>query len=200
MTSGLRALTDRIMSNSQTVDGFQQKSNVVSQGIQLEKNSLKNQRPHLKNCETAHFVIQEVAQQVQQQAHKGIASVVSRCLAAVFDDAYAFRIKFVKRRNRTEAELVFVKGDQELLPLKATGGGVADVASFALRLACMALSRPRKRRLLVLDEPFRHLHSTVYRERVRELLETLAEEMEVQIIVVTGMTELQTGNIVEIGK
>jgi DNA repair exonuclease SbcCD ATPase subunit len=168
--------------------------------LALEKSLLSKSKNSLLRVIEAHSIITEVAKQVQQQAHDGIASVVSRCIAAVFDRPYQFKIKFEKKRNRTEAKLVFLDGEHEVVPLKASGGGVADVASFALRLACMALSRPRVRRVLILDEPFKFLNSEVYRERARQLLETLADEMEMQIILVTGLDELRTGTIVEIRK
>jgi DNA repair exonuclease SbcCD ATPase subunit len=172
--------------------------NVANQTLKNQKSVLRTSKINIKTCEESQQILQEIAQQVQQTAHKKIASVVSRCLAAVFDDPYQFKIEFEKKRGRTEARLTFVQGDEERAPLKGSGGGYADIAAFALRLACMVLSKPRRRRVLVLDEPFRHLHSAKYRERARNLLETLSHEMDVQIILVTGVDQLRMGKVVEI--
>jgi DNA repair exonuclease SbcCD ATPase subunit len=118
-------------------------------------------------------------------------------LEAVFDEPYEFKMAFVEKRGRTEVELTFEKDGQVVDPLGASGGGVVDVASFALRVAAILLSGPKSRRLLVLDEPFKFL-SKMYRPRIRQLLEELAKEMSMQIIMVTHIDELQTGKIVEI--
>ncbi len=82
-------------------------------------------------------------------------------------------------------------------PTASVGGGVVDVASFALRLACLLLASPKRRRLLCLDEPFKHL-SENYRPAVRELIEVLAREMDVQFIIVTHSNELKIGKVIEL--
>jgi len=83
--------------------------------------------------------------------------------------------------------------------MTAAGGGVVDVAAFALRLSCLMLSKPPLRRILILDEPFKYVSERRgYRERVRQLLESLAEEMGIQILMVTHIEALQTGDIVEL--
>lgn len=112
--------------------------------------------------------------------------------------AYQFRIEFGRKRGRTEARLLFVRDGEEIDPISASGGGVVDVTAFALRLACLILTRPAVRRLIVLDEPFKHL-SAEYRVRVRSMLEGLAEQMDTQIILVTHSTEFHIGKVVEVG-
>jgi DNA repair exonuclease SbcCD ATPase subunit len=123
--------------------------------------------------------------------------VVTKSLQAVFDDPYEFRIHFERKRGRTEARLVFERGGEEIDPMEASGGGPVDVASFALRLSCMMLSRPPIRRLLVLDEPFKFVSPNL-RDRVRRLIEALSGEFGIQIIMVTHMDELRAGEIIEI--
>ena len=146
----------------------------------------------------AQELAQAVALIVQQQAHDQIAKVVSRCLTEVFDEPYVFRIHFERKRGRTQARLAFERDGMEVDPMTASGGGIIDVASFALRLSCLVLNKPPLRRVLVMDEPFKYV-SEEYRERVKILLETLAVEMSVQLILVTHITELQIGTVYEIG-
>lgn len=160
---------------------------------------LEEAKQHVVHVLEAQKLVQGVAEAVQHQAHARIASVVSRCLEAVFGEgeAYEFRINFEQKRGRTESHLAFVRGDVVVDPCDGAGGGVVDVASFALRLACLALSRPQRRRLLVLDEPFRFL-SREFRPRVRDLLLTLSREMKVQLIVVTHAEDLICGKVIRI--
>jgi len=147
--------------------------------------------------EESRKILQSVAQAVQQSAHNRIASVVSRCLESVFDDPYEFKIEFVQKRGRTEANLHFLRNGMFLDPMTASGGGVIDVASFALRASCLLLSRPRLRRVIVLDEPMKFV-SAEYRGRVRHMLEELSGELGIQFIVVTHIRELECGKVIQI--
>lgn len=168
-----------------------------SNSIELERKALMELEDKHTNAEKAQQIIQHVSQAIQQEAHNKISDVVSRCLGSIFDEPYNFKINFERKRGRTEADLVFERNGLEIDPLTASGGGVIDIASFALRLACLVLTRPSARRLLVLDEPFRFV-SSEYRARVRNLLETLSEEMSIQFIMVTHIDALRCGKIVEI--
>lgn len=160
-----------------------------------ERKALAAARAHLAAAKEARRIAQEVAAAVQEAAHARVADVVSRSLAAVFDEsAYEFKILFEAKRGRTEARLVFVRDGEEADPLSAAGGGAVDVAAFALRLSVLLLSRPPRRRLLVLDEPFRML-SREYAPRARLLLEMLSRELGVQIIMVTHNADLAAGRV-----
>lgn len=165
--------------------------------LQVERGKLIEAEESLANTQRAREIFQALSKSIQEDVHGRIASVVSRCLESVFDEPYEFKINFENKRGRTEASLVFVRDELELDPTSSCGGGVVDVAAFALRLACLCLSRPPLRRLLVLDEPFRFV-SQGYRERIKSLVETLADELDVQFIIVTHLAELQIGKVIEL--
>jgi len=140
-------------------------------------------------------VIRTAAVKVQQTVHDQIASVVTRCLAAVFEaDAPEFRIVFEKKRGKTQARLVFVQDGKEIDPQDGDAGGLLDVAAFALRLAALRLAVPRPRQLLVLDEPFRML-SKDYSERAAALLLALSKELGIQIVMVTHNENFKVGTV-----
>ncbi len=147
--------------------------------------------------EEAMSVVTQIAETIQQRAHSRIASVVSTALDTVFDEPYEFNIRFERRRDRTEAHLEFVRDGEGVDPMTAAGGGVVDVASFALRLACLVLQAPSLRRVLVLDEPFRFV-SANYRSRLSSLLTGLSETMNVQFVMVTHIEELEIGKVVRL--
>lgn len=170
----------------------------VKSNYKAELRELKDEKEQLQHQTKALNVVRTAAESIQKSVHKHISSIVSRCLSAVFEEtAYEFQIIFEQKRNRTEARLCFIRNGKEVDPTFACGGGVLDVASFALRLACLVLSRPAKRRLLVLDEPFKML-STNYHGRVKDLLEQLSNELDVQIVMVTHSQYLQAGEVVGI--
>jgi hypothetical protein len=154
----------------------------------------------LDGIQEAQTIAQTIAQTLQQRAHDRIASVVTRCLNAVFDDPYEFRIRFDRKRGKTEARLTFLRDGLELDdPLNEVGGGVIDVASLALRLACLLLSRPPLRRLIVLDEPFKNIRGEGNKARTREMILRLAEDLDIQFVINTDIPEYRLGTVVEVG-
>ena len=166
--------------------------------VDIERKALQEARKNRDNYLHAQKITQEVAKNLQEYAHQQISRVVTKCLSTIFaEDAYEFKIKFFQRRGKTEAELLFVRDGQEIDPCTAAGGGVVDVTAFALRLAALILTKPRRRRLIIADEPFRFL-SRGYRDKVRELLESLSKEMGIQFILTTHSSELMLGKVIEV--
>lgn len=168
--------------------------------LKSDKIALEKAKRELEDTLQARVFIQDVAKQVQEQAHTKISSVVSKCLRAIFDDPYEFRIDFKSKRGKTEAVLSFERNEQLMDPMDATGGGVVDVASFALRTACLALSYPPKRKLLMLDEPFKNVSKACgYLDRIPDMLQALQDELGIQIVMITHMEELKVGEVIDLG-
>jgi DNA repair exonuclease SbcCD ATPase subunit len=164
-----------------------------------EEHSLQETKEQEQDLLQAQKLVQEVAVAVQASAHKQIASVVTRCLEAVFDDtAYEFVIEFERKRGKTEAKLTFVRDGHVLQdPVNEAGGGVVDVASFGLRLAALMLATPKRRRFLALDEPFHRVKGDGNRKRLASLIMMLAKEMGLQLLMV-GDDWLRVGKVVQL--
>ena len=171
----------------------------INQSLKMEKNALKETQILLDATEQAQSIVQIVAQNIQQYAHTQIAKVVSKCLQTVFyDENYGFKIDFVKKRGKTEAKLLLLNGEHEIEdPMNEDSGGVVDIASFALRLSCLMLSKPKLRRLLVMDEPFKNI-SEEYRDNVRGMLEELSKDFRIQIIMITHESGFKCGKVVQL--
>jgi hypothetical protein len=177
-----------------------QHSNSVNR-VEEEETALVRLRKDEKNAIEAQKILQQVAQGVQQIAHERIAGVVTRCLKAVFGpDAYEFKVDFVSKRGKTEAELRFVRDGHVLSPREACGGGTVDIAAMALRLCRLMWTVPARRRILLLDEPLKSVNGAKYRRAVPELLMTLAKEMQLQIIFTTNEKEYFCGKVIRLGK
>jgi len=144
----------------------------------------------LMNLEKAQAFLQQVAQDTQEQLKIHVEDIVQLALDAIFPDQYLFEIQFSISYGKTTAELVFVskKSGFSIDPMVASGGGVVDVCSFALRLACWTLSRGVDR-VIVLDEPFRFL-SRDLQPRAGSLLKELSEKLGLQIILTTHLAPL----------
>lgn len=183
-----RRIVNRLLADYRLAD-----TTVRGEGFEFEQLSGK-----IGSVQQAQVILQTIAQRLQQQAHERIARVVTRCLVSVFEDPYEFQIRWEQRRGQTEAVMVFVRDGVSLSdPLNEIGGGVIDVVAFALRLAAILLSRPARRRLLVLDEPFRFV-SRRYRKRLRAVVEQLSKEMGFQFIVVTHLEDFEVGEVINL--
>lgn len=160
----------------------------LQQQLQKAESERKQAKRALWASERAQIIIQQVAQATQQELEYRISELVSLALSGVFPDPYQFKLRFVVRRGKTEADLLFLRGEQEIDPLSASGGGVVDVAAFALRVALWRLSN-NLRPVLVLDEPFKWCSSS-YLSAAGEMLRSLSEKMGTQIIMVTHLESL----------
>lgn len=187
-----------ISNHRKKLDRLLTKYKLAAGSVALEKKTLRVAQQREDDVVQAQVLVQVVAERVQESAHRQIASVVSRCLEAVFDRPYEFRIDFARKRGRTEANLTFVRDGKSLEdPINESGGGAIDIAAFALRLAALTLSLPKKRKLLVMDEPWKNL-SSEYRPALSELVMQLAEEMNIQFLITTHSDEYKIGNVVEL--
>lgn len=160
---------------------------------------LNRDEQELEAIMEAQQLVQSVAETIQQQVHRQVSKVVQRCLNTVFSHPYQFEIRFERRRGKTEAKMVFMRDGMEMEdPLNEVGGGVIDVAALGLRLARILMARPAMRKLVVLDEPFKNIRGKGNKERTRQMLLALSQELGIQFIVNTEIEAYQLGTVVEI--
>jgi DNA repair exonuclease SbcCD ATPase subunit len=137
----------------------------------------------------ARTVAQIVAEQTQKKIEWQISNIVSAALASVFPDPYTFNLRFVQRRNKTEADLIFSKRGKETDDiLNSGGGGAANIASFALRIALWSISKGTP--VMVLDEPTHFLHDPEYQEKASEMFKNISEELKMQLIIISDQKAL----------
>lgn len=189
------------MSPRDEVDKLLHEKEVLLRKRKDHTEDLRSTRDHLAACKEAQEVAQSVAERVQQTAFGSISSVVTRCLQMVWgEDSYEFRIDVRQKRGKTDAKIVLEKdGVQITDPLASCGGGVVDIVSFGARIAALVLARPARRKLLLLDEPMRFV-SRQYRPAAAAMMESLAEDLGVQIIQVTHMPEFRIGKVIDLGE
>jgi len=162
----------------------------IEKSIATTAAKLVTTKDSLKNLELAQAFLQKVAQDTQEQLKIHVEDIVQLALDAIFPDQYTFEIQFNISYGKTTAELVFISKQSGFIidPMVASGGGVVDVCSFALRLACWTLSRGIDR-VMIFDEPFRFLSKNL-QERAGQLLRDLASKLNIQIILTTHLDAL----------
>jgi DNA repair ATPase RecN len=165
------------------------RANIVRLGdekYRFEK-QLNSANQKLIFAENGKILIQKAAKELQERIKFQISSIVASALEAVFEDAYSFKIDFVERRGKIEADLLFVRNGEEVTPFDSAGGGTLDVTSFALRLTFLFFKGNRK--ILFLDEPFRFV-SVDLQNRCSEMLKMISQKLNFQIIMVSHLPEI----------
>lgn len=156
------------------------------------KVKFKNLRRENRDLERAQIIVQEVAALTQQELEFRVSDLVSLALSSVFPDPYTFSVNFVKKRSKTDAELVFKRGEGIRDPLKGSGGGTVEVAAFALRLSAWNLPEQSTRPIFILDQPFTHINDKTRQLHwnVANLVKDLSERLGVQFIMITHIPEI----------
>jgi len=144
-------------------------------------------RNRMLALEQALVFVQDVAQKTQEQLVLHIQDVVNTALDTCFPDEYEFNLVFEIKRNKTEARLVFMKNGFEIDPMEASGGGVVDVASFALRIAAWSLGKTNN--VICLDEPMKFL-SRDLQPRAGEILQEISKKLGIQFIMVSHVADI----------
>mgnify|MGYP001566575746 FL=1 len=155
--------------------------------------SLSLLKQELQYSKKAQLIIQKVAKETQEQLQIHISSLVSTALKAVYKNPYKFICKFEIKRGKTECKLLFERNSKKIDPLLASGGGVVDVASFALRVALWSLAPQKSRNVLILDEPFKNINdkSRVLHQKLSEMVKMISKKLNIQMIIISMIPEME---------
>ena len=167
------------------------KQQQIDKSLKAEQTTLSDQQKKLHRHEQAREIIKEVGLKTQQALALHISDITNLAMQSVFDPPYEMVVNFIERRNKTECDLLFKRGDNLIDPLNASGGGPADIASFALRIACWSMQRPRNRPVILLDEPM-HFLSRDLQPKASEMIKQLSEKLGLQFIIITHDEDLTT--------
>ncbi len=156
--------------------------------LEEELNALKHKQEVVENAQA---LLQKVSKETQEHLKFQIEDIVNLALDTCFPNEYKFNINFQIKFGRTEAELEFISKTtgKHIDPMEASGGGVIELTALALRMASYALDKTCDN-VLILDEPLKSL-SRDLQTRARDILITLAKQLDIQIIIITHIAEMQ---------
>lgn len=174
------------------IEGSKYRLSLLSENLQENRNTVSGLRKDIDASDKVMAVIQRVAKETQKQIEYQISSLVSLSLKSVFHRPYQFKAEFVERRGKTECDLFFEK-DGTRFEYDEVGGGVLDVAAFALRVSLWAIQNPRSRALFILDEPFKNINDPkrILHRKVAEMVKMISEMVKVQIIIISTIPEME---------
>jgi len=150
---------------------------------------LKRFKNRYDNALVVRVIITTVAENTQKRIEYHISNLVTMALASVFPEPYEFNLRFVQRRNKTEADLIFTKDGNETDDiLNVGGGGVADVASLALRISLWSIKKNRP--VFLLDESAKFLHNPIYQEKFSEMIKEVSQKLGLQILMISDQPNI----------
>jgi ABC-type molybdate transport system ATPase subunit len=172
----------------------------IIESKKVEKNLLKKQKKKLKSellqnkkefeiLLDSQIIIQEVAQKTQNEIKIRITDIVNLAIDSIpFDDPPDyFDIDFTIKRNQTECDLFYVKNQKRMNPIQRSGGGLLDITSFGLQIACWSLKNGKKSNTIILDENFKFTDENLP-QYVGEMLQKVSEKLKLQILFITHDT------------
>lgn len=130
--------------------------------------------------------IESVALNEREAIKKKIEGMISEILGGVYGKEYAIEFEYGIKNNRTSVEVYTVKdlGTHKVKrTIEGSGGGVADAISLPLKLLVL-LSSPNVSRVLIADEPGKHMDVVRFKSFV-ELLRVFSDRLSVQVIMST---------------
>ena len=172
----------------QAINGKKAERDAARTRLHQKQQFIVKKKERLRVATQTRELLQEVVRSTQHQISISIGTLVTQALRSVFPDPYGFQVSFVSKRNKTECELSFTRGEHLYDPLETSGGGVVDIAAFALRATFLVLNAT-SRMTLILDEPFRFV-SVDLQPYCSEMLKQISGELGVQIIMVSHLPEI----------
>ena len=185
------------MNTRELLDDMMAQLRIAKETTQGEEKELTKARQTRDNLLTVREILNQLTEQVQNQVHSLLSHIVTKCLDTIYEPGlYEFRLTFKQKRGKTEPCISIATEGRDVDPLTESGGGIVDVVAFALRLTCLTMITP-KGTSLFLDEPFKFV-SEDHRLTIKHLLTELSEQLNVQFVLVTHISELEAGVIIQL--
>ena len=156
--------------------------------LEIKEKDYNSIKEYNENLQKARVIVAEAGKYTQSYLKDYIESMVTTALQAVFEEDYQFIIDFDIKRNKPEAKISLKLREEETDPKDSCGGGVLDVASFALRVVLWSIENPKSSNVIILDECFKFLHGKM--ENASQLLKKLSKDLNIQFIIVSQLDEL----------
>jgi DNA repair exonuclease SbcCD ATPase subunit len=164
-------------------------AHIIRNDISAKVKENKQLKVDLEKHEQALTIIKEVGRKTQEKLQYHMSDIATLAFDAILTNPYKLIVEFVERRDKIECDLLFERNGKFSKPLDSTGGGAVDIASFALRVASWSMQKPRSRKTMVLDEPFKNLDKSK-QEKASTILKQISSTLGIQFIIITHEDKL----------
>jgi len=129
----------------------------------------------------------------EQTLREKLDNIVTQGLRLIFGEGYKSKLEFDISRGQAviKPKIVTEVNGKELEAdvADAHGGGLVNIVSVIYQILILSLVKPRQRRVLFLDEPFRNV-SEEYLEATAEFIRQLNKKLGIQIVLITHRKQL----------
>lgn len=161
---------------------------VLEKNLSQQRDRIKDLQQALDDWQKVQVLLTAATAYARAQMIHRIELTVTSALHAVVDGSLSFKVEMGERGGQPTARWLIQTQHGDYVhfdsPEEAAGGGIVDIVSFALRLACLELSHPRSHGPLVLDEPGKMI-SEEYAAAVATVLSRYAQGTGRQVFMVT---------------
>lgn len=141
-----------------------------------------NSMKEIEALEKAQRIIQTVAKQTVTNLEVHFSDIGSLAIASVFPYPVTFKAVVELRRGQVEIDTLFEEFGKSQKPEGSSGGGIVDVADYALVIACWVLDQNRP--TIIFDEPFRNV-SPSFHKKLSEMVKAISEDFGLQQIIIS---------------
>ena len=152
---------------------------------------LRMTRRKLGQAKEARIILQKASVDTQKKLEYHISNLVTLAESSVFPEPYLFRAEFESKRNQTECDLYFERNGKKYQIFGSVGGGVVDIANFALRISYLSM-KEGIRPIILLDEPFKNINDPTrnLHRKAAEMVKEVSRLSGFQMIIVSQIPEL----------
>ena len=161
---------------------------LILKDLEIKEKEYNSLKTYVESLLKARVIVAEAGKYTQTYLKDYIEGLVSQALQAVFEDDYQFIVDFDIKRNQVETKFHLQVKDQKMELKDTCGGGILDVASFALRVVLWSIQNPKSDNVIILDEPLKFLHGKM--ENAMKMLKDLSKKLEIQFIIVSQIPEI----------
>ena len=156
--------------------------------LMLKKSEVEELLSNIKKCKEdlnkAKDVMNAVGILAQQEVKTVIEDLVTNAMQSVFGPEYEFKIEDEIKHGKPESYLYIVKNGKRRSLKDESGGTVAVLVAFVLRVVLWAISSNKTRNTLILDEPLKDA-SADKMEFFGEMIKKLSNMLGIQFIIIT---------------
>ena len=169
---------------------FKQKKIETEAQIKFLENAMSKDDIELKHSIKALWIFNKLKKSINDSVKDRIETIVTTTLQSVYGVSYQFRLELDTSRNSINYTPIIIKDGFPRSIEYGSGGGIADITSFAFRIALWALDGNRKCNTFIFDEPARNIGESDNLEKFSEMLTFLSSELKLQFIVITHKDKL----------
>lgn len=162
------------------------------ESLQEKTKLIDEAKQKVAELEVAKWLMSEASKRTQKQLKTVIETLVTSVISVAFPDrAFRFVLSYDIKKGKPSAQPLVQESDFEPeVPKDDMGVSILDFISFASQLVLLSMERPRRRKMMWMDEPFRDVGKGPILIRAAETLKEVTRSIHYQLIIITHEEDL----------